>query len=1570
MVEITCKPNELDDEPLSFMVNIYKNENNKTNNFLITESDLKLFYGSGESYDLKPKIGKFNFTNLTSKAGCPVASTVRISGGSERYVYKYIISERPVHKPYLAVECTRKYDGVFTQTLTEVKVKATSYANESLIKTYAATNDITILLNNSESIMIKKGEISAEKTITDKTKLGEFSARGCPTIVSFTPTTCCMVGTYKTGHSNLGYFLLNRVSIKLDDFAKACAITQLPNNLFIEGNEFKIGVNVSEVSGYYQTQPQDGYYKTDKNGGSWLKITAGKIAEIGDCSTEPFVDYTCEIESSSDLTGETKRIAKINVTIYKDKTKSYEYKVPSNVEIKLTEGVIVIIPKGSSSKEFTEISDECFLITSVPLGYAYDAKQFDCKDKVAKPTVSSTASEINAGASVTMTAQGCSKIVWQPVNSANFSLTVTPVSTTIYAAQCQEGSCLSEPTSIEIKVNGFDIKTDKENNTVCSGNNITLSAEGCAGTLKWFPDAKTGIVNSISPISNITYYAECTVGGRKLTSSKLNIIVNQTPSAPVLGSSVSSSICNNDEITLTTTGCQNGHQIKWYPSEVKSSENILKVAPHTNNTSETFNFWTTCISEKGCESSKSNIYSVKILNPSKPVISGNAYANAICKGFSVILQANNCSTNSLIWSDGQTGKTITVKPVQSTTYTVTCKDEQCLSAVSEPLQIQVIDGLPQPSLSASQTTICSYQNTTLTSGGCVGQTEWITLSNTDWHLESSNSLVTNQNGTYKIRCNLNGCLSPENQVDIIVHPAPNAPTLFSSKNPICAGETITLTGSCNLGNLNWNEISSNSFSLTSSKTFSAFCKSDKECISSPSFIGEVVNPIPDKPSIASSESNPICSYQSTNITANGCNGTVYWKHDNSITNPISNVNYAFTFAAKCEEKGCVGEFSDNYGLIVNPKPATPSLSRSESVICSSSTNSIKISSSNCEGTYVWSDRNIVGSSVLLKTVGNYTFTTQCESKNCFSDNSDLITATINQTPDGPTLSSNVSNNILCSGNEVSVSATGCNGTVEWLDGGTKGIRLSESPTRTTTYRAKCISEANCESAESSITIIVNETPTTPSVSPNDVLVCSNGNITLTASGSKGTYKWSNDQEGSTLGVSGKGNYRVYSEKDGCRSSWSNWSSVNVNKVPDAPTVYSDAAKNAICTETNVSLYADGCDGTVTWSASTSDWGTKTGNKIIENALNKTITYSALCTSPEGCSGSKSSITITLNPVPDAPTVSPASSTVCGGSVSLTASGCEGDILWSGNQTGTTISVDATGTYKAYCSKEGCNSNWSNDGNITINEKANEITLSEVGESSKCGDRFVEIKSTNCNGNISWDTPREKASGVWGFIITENKTISAQCITAGNCESSKASVTINYIRQPSSPTISTSTNTVCVGEKTTLSATGCLDSEYTVWNDGQVGTSIEVTISREVSYKAICKNSIGCESNVSNTVTIAASSMVSPSLSYGVEENDGRVFLYATLTGYYSPATISWEPGGLSGSRVVLSKPSLTTTYNVTAKNTSGCESSQVSIKVNPPESYTVRECPWYSIFGLGCKNVTKYRKSSVEVHND
>lgn len=70
--------------------------------------------------------------------------------------------------------------------------------------------------------------------------------------------------------------------------------------------------------------------------------------------------------------------------------------------------------------------------------------------------------------------------------------------------------------------------------------------------------------------------------------------------------------------------------------------------------------------------------------------------------------------------------------------------------------------------------------------------------------------------------------------------------------------------------------------------------------------------------------------------------------------------------------------------------------------------------------------------------------------------------------------------------------------------------------------------------------------------------------------------------------------------------------------------------------------------------------------------------------------------------PSAPTLSaPGGTQVCNNSaVTLTAAGCNGTVTWSGGQSGSSISVNAAGTYSATCSLNGCTSGASNQLTVT------------------------------------------------------------------------------------------------------------------------------------------------------------------------------------------------------------------------------------------------------------------------------
>ncbi len=117
---------------------------------------------------------------------------------------------------------------------------------------------------------------------------------------------------------------------------------------------------------------------------------------------------------------------------------------------------------------------------------------------------------------------------------------------------------------------------------------------------------------------------------------------------------------------------------------------------------------------------------VKVACPPVPVIS--CQQPTICYGQSVVLTATGC-LGTVTWNTNpvQTGASITVTPIATTSYTATCSGVgTCPPITSVAFTVTVV--VPsKPTITVSKPRICLGDSTTLTASGCQGVITWNTV---------------------------------------------------------------------------------------------------------------------------------------------------------------------------------------------------------------------------------------------------------------------------------------------------------------------------------------------------------------------------------------------------------------------------------------------------------------------------------------------------------------------------------------------------------------------------------------------------------------------------------------------------------------------------------------------------------------------------------------------------------------------------------------------------------------------------------------------------------------------------
>lgn len=575
-------------------------------------------------------------------------------------------------------------------------------------------------------------------------------------------------------------------------------------------------------------------------------------------------------------------------------------------------------------------------------------------------------------------------------------------------------------------------------------------------------------------------------------------------------------------------------------------------------------------------------------------------------------------------------------------------------------------------------------------------------------------------------------------------------------------------------------------------------------------------------------------------------------------------------------------------------------------------------------------------SVCWTTPGTYTVTLTATNSNGASTTTSSIVVNAN-----PVVSVTAVTNPICSGNNTVVNATGGT-TYTWAPAtglsATTGASVTATPSVTTTYTVT--GTTNGCTGSSTIIITVNPSPTV-TVTPVTNPICSGGNTVINATGAT-TYTWAPATSlSATIGASVTANptatitYTVTGTSGGCTRT----ATVTITVLPP-PTTSVSASPTGVCIGNSSTLTATGAT-TYTWAPATGL--SATTGAVVTSTPTATITYTV--TGANGSCTNTATVTVTLYQTP-IPIVTPSAPTICSGNnVSLTCANGQ-SWVWSpatglSATTGNTViaSPTVTTTYTVVATgATGCTS--ATTVVVTVNPLPN-VTATAVSP-TVCTNGNTVINATGATA-YTW-SPATGLSATTGASVTSTPTATITYTVTGTSNgcTNTATVTITVLPPPTT-TVSASPTGVCIGNSSTLTATGATLYTWTPATglSATTGAVVTSTPTATTTYTVTGMNG-SCSSTATVTVTLYQTPIpiVTPSAPTICIGGNVSMTCANGQSWVWSPAT------GLSATtgNTVVASPTVTTTYTVVATGATGCTSATtVVVTVNTPAVPTITQ---------------------------
>ena len=626
------------------------------------------------------------------------------------------------------------------------------------------------------------------------------------------------------------------------------------------------------------------------------------------------------------------------------------------------------------------------------------------------PTIVGNSSFCN-GDTLQLTAQGGATYLWNN-NSTAQSISVTEGGT--YTVTVTSAYGCSSTTSKTVVKSNLPIPVITGNGTICDGQNGTLTASGGV-TYAWSNNVSTPVIH---PSSAGTYTVTVTDANGCSAVVSTDITVNQPPVVSIIGDST---FCQGSSIILAANGTD-GVTYVWSNNSLGNSISV--------NTTGIYSVTATHLN--GCTAIASK--SISALSLPNTNISGTLNP---CLGKGTTLTASGGV--SYLWSNGNTGNSITTNPTVSTTYAVTATGSNGCVASNSVL----VSPMPLPSVSITGgAPICQGETAIMTATGG-NSFVWSTGMN-------GATISATVSGTYTVTVtNSIGCTA-SSSVSLIVNPTPIAQ--IDGNSSLCEGSSTTLLASGGTSYL-WsnnattpeiliNPTQSGAYSCTVTNNFGCHTVISKPITIVPLPVAELYG------------GTQFCEGTSMYLTAAG--GDSYLWND-STTGAQYTVTQPGMYSVTVTLNGCSASTYTFINTMSNPTPTITD----PVTICDGLTATLT-----AEGgtSYHWSNES--NSDVINVGIGGTYTVTVTNTQGCTATISSTVT--VLQTP-----IVQISGDLeICNGESTQIAAQG--GDIYLWNTTEITPQISISPTQTTQYLVTVTNNLGCSST-SSVQVMVRPT---------------------------------------------------------------------------------------------------------------------------------------------------------------------------------------------------------------------------------------------------------------------------------------------------------------------------------------------------------------------------------------------------------------------------------------------------------------------------------------------------------------